>query len=410
MHIVITGASSGIGAAYARTFAAAGHTLTLVARRRDLLDKLATELPTRTFILERDLSKLDAVAEVVALAEKELGPIDVLVNNAGVQVVGPTATLDVAECERMLDVDLKAPLRLTLAALPGMLARGHGTIVDVASMAALAPTPGMTYYNAAKAGLAAASESLRGELRHTGVHVVTVYPGIIASTAMAQASMQKYEESKIMPYLGGNETVLAALTLRAIVTRKFACHLPTLRRARAHVPGLHALAHGPHHPRLPRRSLEPGARAAGLSARRPARPRRSRALDRPRVRGARGGRGRIFASSIRADASALATARRSCCSRDSRTGTAACGGRARPAPRPSVYWRRCARVTHAIAHGTSARGRGRSTSCSRTLRCCIRARGASSRRRRRPHRSVATRGSAVSRRVSRRVVVTPNGA
>lgn len=135
-------------------------------------------------------------------------------------MVGPTATLDVAECEHMLDVDLKAPLRLTLAALPKMLARGSGTIVDVASMAALAPTPGMTYYNAAKAGLAAASEALRGELRGSGVHVVTVYPGIIASTEMAQASMQKYAESKIMPHLGGDVDVLAALTLRAIERRQ----------------------------------------------------------------------------------------------------------------------------------------------------------------------------------------------
>lgn len=219
MHIVITGASSGIGAAYARAFAAAGHTLTLVARRRELLEKLATELPTRTFVLERDLSKLDHVAEVIALAENELGPIDVLVNNAGVQVVGPTTAMDVAECERLLDVDLKAPLRLTLAALPGMLARRHGTIVDVASMAALAPTPGMTYYNAAKAGLAAASEALRGELRGSGVHVVTVYPGIIASTEMAQAAMHTYADSKILPYLGGTERVLAALTLRAIERR-----------------------------------------------------------------------------------------------------------------------------------------------------------------------------------------------
>lgn len=216
MHIVITGASSGIGAAYARAFAAAGHTLTLVARRRERLEQLATELPTRTFVLERDLSKLESVAEIAALAESELGPIDVLVNNAGVQVVGSTATLDVGECERMLDVDLKAPLRLTLAVLPGMLARGRGTIVDVASMAALAPTPGMTYYNAAKAGLAAASEALRGELRGTGVHVVTVYPGIIASTEMAQAALQKYAASRLVENLGGSEAVLAALTLRAI--------------------------------------------------------------------------------------------------------------------------------------------------------------------------------------------------
>lgn len=216
MHIVITGASSGIGAAYARAFAKAGHTLTLVARRRELLEKLAAELPTRTFLVTQDLSKLDGIGDFLVKAEAELGPVDVLVNNAGVQVVGPTVSLDVVECERMLDVDLKAPLRLTLAVLPGMLDRGIGTIVDVSSMAGLAPTPGMTYYNAAKAGLAAASEALRGELRHTGVHVVTVYPGIIASTEMAQASMQKYAESKLMPYLGGDVDVLARLTLRAI--------------------------------------------------------------------------------------------------------------------------------------------------------------------------------------------------
>ena len=220
MHIVITGASSGIGAAYARAFAAAGHTLTLVARRRELLEKLAAELPTRTFLVVQDLSKLEGIADFLEHAEAELGPVDVLVNNAGVQVVGPTASVDVAECERVLDVDLKAPLRLTLALLPRMLARGRGTIVDVASMAALAPTPGMTYYNAAKAGLAAASESLRGELRRTGLDVVTVYPGIIASTEMAQASMQKYAESKLMPYLGGDVDVLAKLTLRAIERRR----------------------------------------------------------------------------------------------------------------------------------------------------------------------------------------------
>ena len=220
MHIVITGASSGIGAAYARAFSEAGHSLTLVARRRELLEALAAELPTRTFLVTQDLSDLASATSFLASAEAELGPIDVLVNNAGVQVVGRTATLDVAECERMLDVDLKAPLRLTLALLPKMLARRAGTIVDVASMAALAPTPGMTYYNAAKAGLAAASESLRGELRGSGVHVVTVYPGIIASTEMAQASLAKYAESKLLPYLGGDVTMLARLTLRAIERRR----------------------------------------------------------------------------------------------------------------------------------------------------------------------------------------------
>lgn len=220
MHIVITGASSGIGEAYARAFAKAGHPLTLVARRRTLLEKLAKELPTKTFVVEHDLSDLDHATDFLAAAEEALGPVDVLVNNAGVQVVGPTAALDVAEHERMIDIDLLAPLRLTRAVLPGMIARKKGMIVDVCSMASIAPTPGMTYYNAAKAGLAAASEALRGELRKTGVHVLTVYPGIIASTDLAQASMKKYGETKLMTALGGDVDVLARLTLRAIEKKK----------------------------------------------------------------------------------------------------------------------------------------------------------------------------------------------
>jgi short-subunit dehydrogenase len=102
-----------------------------------------------------------------------------------------------------------------------MIRRGAGTIVDIASMAALAPTPGMTHYNAAKGGLAAASEALRGELAGTGVHVVTVYPGIIASTAMARTAMAKYGPSRaISMFPTGTEEVLAALVHRAVRRRQ----------------------------------------------------------------------------------------------------------------------------------------------------------------------------------------------
>jgi short-subunit dehydrogenase len=223
LHILLTGASSGIGEAYAHAFAQRGHKLTLVARRRPLLEKLAAELSARgaeTFVIEQDLGKLEAIANVVAKAEAALGPVDVLINNAGVQLVGPTADLSVADHEQMLAVDLLAPLRLTRAVLPGMLLRKSGVIVDVASMAAIAPTPGMTYYNASKAGLAAASEALRGELRGTGVHVLTVYPGIIAETALAQASMKTYGIGRLATMLGGSLDVLARLTVRAVERRK----------------------------------------------------------------------------------------------------------------------------------------------------------------------------------------------
>ncbi|MBK6518611.1 MAG: SDR family NAD(P)-dependent oxidoreductase [Polyangiaceae bacterium] len=221
MHIAITGASSGIGAAYARHFAAKGHKLTLVARREEHLKKLARALgAANVHVAIHDLADPKQAAAWIPAAEAALGPIDVLVNNAGVQIVGRTHEVDPDEAERLFAIDLLSPLRLTRAVLPAMIARGAGTIVDVASMAALAPTPGMTYYNAAKAGLAAASESLRGELRGTGVHIVTVYPGIIGSTDMAKAALEKYEPSAIVSaFPQGTEERLAELTLRAIERR-----------------------------------------------------------------------------------------------------------------------------------------------------------------------------------------------
>lgn len=187
-HVVITGASSGIGEALAREFAQSGASLTLVARRRPLLQKLAASLPgTRTHVVEADLSVLEGCTSWLDGAEAALGPVDVLINNAGVQVVGPTASMDLSECDALMRVDLLAPLHLCHAVLNRMLPRNAGTLVNLSSVAGLAPTPGMTWYNAAKAGLGAASESLRGELLKTGVHVVTVYPGPV-DTPMAQAA------------------------------------------------------------------------------------------------------------------------------------------------------------------------------------------------------------------------------
>lgn len=193
-HVAITGASSGIGEALARELAKAGAKLTLVSRREDLMQKLAKELGGEIFIAKHDLCEVDRCCDWIKAAEDALGPIDVLVNNAGMQIIGRAWELDSDKVETMLRVNLLTPLRLTRAVLPPMIARGEGTIVDVASMAALAPTPWMTGYNATKGGLAAASESLRGELLGTGVHVVTVYPGPV-DTPMGRAGYDAYESS-----------------------------------------------------------------------------------------------------------------------------------------------------------------------------------------------------------------------
>lgn len=219
-HVAITGASSGIGEALCREFSKAGYKVSMIARRREHLERLGRDLGGETFIAAHDLAETARATAWIEPAEAALGPIDVLVNNAGVQLIGRFQELPEERVEAMLALDLHTPLRLTRAVLPGMLRRGSGVIVDVASMAALAPTPYMTGYNAAKAGLAAASESLRGELLGSGVHVVTVYPGPV-DTAMATAGYQAYEDNfaaRVTPL--GTADVLARRVRRAVERRQ----------------------------------------------------------------------------------------------------------------------------------------------------------------------------------------------
>ncbi|MBX3207586.1 MAG: SDR family NAD(P)-dependent oxidoreductase, partial [Labilithrix sp.] len=194
MHVVVTGASSGIGEAIAREYLGRGDNVTLVARRQEHLERIAAAGADRAHIVVADLADADGSFAWLDDAESALGPIDVLVNNAGIQIVKHATETDWAAAERLLKLDLHVPLRLTTLVLRRMIPRGTGTIVDVASMAALAPTPGMYFYNAAKAGLAAASEGLRAEVKKHGVHVVTVYPGPVTSELEA-AGRAAYEDA-----------------------------------------------------------------------------------------------------------------------------------------------------------------------------------------------------------------------
>jgi short-subunit dehydrogenase len=220
MHVAVTGASAGIGEAFVREFARQGARITLVARREDKMRTIADELDTQTFVAAQDLATPEACCDWIEPATQALGPIDVLINNAGMQIIGQTHQVDTEWGETLLKLNVFAPLRLTRAVLPQMLERGSGTIVDIASMAALAPTPGMFYYNASKGALAAASEALRGELRGSGVHVVTVYPGIIM-TDMGEAGYDAYEESTMLRWQPrGTTQKLAALTCRAVHKQK----------------------------------------------------------------------------------------------------------------------------------------------------------------------------------------------
>ncbi|MCC6903305.1 MAG: SDR family NAD(P)-dependent oxidoreductase [Polyangiaceae bacterium] len=228
-HALITGASSGIGEALARAWLASGAAVTLVARRKSLLEQVAATAPERTRVITADLSADFSPQALFDEAEAALGPVDVLVNNAGVQIVEPAHETAWERAEALLRVDLFAPLRLTQEALRRMLPRRQGAIVDIASMAALAPTPGMIFYNAAKAGLAGASEGLRAEAARGGVHVVTVYPGPVKS-AMEAAGRAAYEQSRLVELMTptGDPDVLARLVLAAVEKRRARVIYPRL--------------------------------------------------------------------------------------------------------------------------------------------------------------------------------------
>jgi short-subunit dehydrogenase len=177
---LVTGASSGIGAAVARALATSGARVALVARRRDRLDALAARLPPRAaeaFVCDvRDPAAIAATVDAVAA---RLGPVDVLVNNAGVGRYRSFLETAPEDVTAILETNLHAALHLTRAVLPGMLARRRGHVVNVSSIAGRIGSRNHTIYCASKFALAGFSESLVYELEGTGVGLTLVNPGII---------------------------------------------------------------------------------------------------------------------------------------------------------------------------------------------------------------------------------------
>ncbi|HEY8478835.1 MAG TPA: SDR family oxidoreductase [Spirillospora sp.] len=176
---LVTGASSGIGESFARLLAGRGTDLVIVARRADLLDRLARELVERyrvaVEVVAADLTDPARRAEVEARLRDE--PVELLVNNAGHGAFGPFADVPLDDHLAQVELNVTALVRLTHAALPGMVERGRGGILNVASMAGFAPSPGSATYGATKAYVAAFSESLHAEVASKGVHVTALCPG-----------------------------------------------------------------------------------------------------------------------------------------------------------------------------------------------------------------------------------------
>jgi short-subunit dehydrogenase len=183
-RVLLTGASSGIGAATAVELARAGATVGLVARRQDRLEQVLSDcLPTspQSRLWVADLSDLDGVAALAADVEQAFGGVDVLVNNAGAPKRRPVHALRPDEVEQVMRLNFFSPVRLTLALLPGMLARGSGVVVNVASLGGRIGIATEAAYCASKFALAGWSEAAAIDLVGTGVAVRLITPGAFES-------------------------------------------------------------------------------------------------------------------------------------------------------------------------------------------------------------------------------------
>ena len=174
---LVTGASSGIGLAFAKALAARGHDLVVVARTEEKLRALADSLPVSVEVLPADLTDAGQLAQVEARCADQAQPIDVLINNAGAGKATKfiEASIDDLAWEHALDV--VAPMRLMHAALRVMVARRSGAVLNVASFAAFQPGPGNAVYSASKAFVLSLSEAVHEEVLKAGVHVTAVCPG-----------------------------------------------------------------------------------------------------------------------------------------------------------------------------------------------------------------------------------------
>jgi short-subunit dehydrogenase len=230
-RVVVTGASRGLGALIAAKVAQRGARVALVARSADAIAQLAAELEGDAY--PADLGRADDIGDLVARISAD-GPIDVLVNNAGLDLTGSLTELPPARIQELMTVNLIAPMLLSAAVIPGMRSRGRGQIANVSSLAGTNALPGVAAYSTSKAGLSHFTASLRAELKGTPITTTLAEIGPVESTMMQS--------------LRGHEPTRRALARLATFRLVADLDLETVANAL-----VDAIEHDRRHLRLPRR-------------------------------------------------------------------------------------------------------------------------------------------------------------
>lgn len=201
---LVTGASSGLGAEFARQLAGRGYSLVLVARRAEPMEALAAELSAtfgvRAEVMTADLATDEGVATVEARI-RDMEALEVLVNNAGFGTVGRLVNADPQRQEEMVYLHVMATMRLSQAALAGMTVRKRGAIVNVSSVAAYVPLPGNVNYHSTKAYINAFSEGLQAELVGTGVCVQALCPGYTHTGFHSTEDLKRFDKASSPAWL-----------------------------------------------------------------------------------------------------------------------------------------------------------------------------------------------------------------
>ena len=210
---LISGASSGIGEAIAACFAGAGFDLVLVARSagklKALADTLSSKYKVKAWVEPADLSKPGSAKKLAASLKRAKRAIDVLVNNAGVLEHGAFAATPADRHQELIDLNVSSLTAMLAHFLPPMLARGHGRILNVASIAAFQPVPTLATYAATKAYVLSLTESLSEELKGSGVSITALCPGVTATNMFSLAKSTSPSLAKLPGFLIGDAAKVA---------------------------------------------------------------------------------------------------------------------------------------------------------------------------------------------------------